>query len=261
MKLYVVSHKEVNEIPEGRTLIGVGPNKPINGIEVQDDNGINIAGKNANYCELTALYWIWKNTSADVVGLEHYQRFFCEKIKSKFKQVEPLSVEKIEGVLKDHDVILPQLVKTRRTVYNYYKKARIYYSFAKAHCIEDLDICIDIIKRDFPEYSASCERVMKSHKIAMCNMFVMPKNLLDEYCEWLFKILFTAEEKIDLEHKSAYQQRVFGFLSERLFNVWLDYKKLNAFYAPVYNLHDVPFKKNLRGRGILRRIKGLFKRK
>lgn len=259
MKLYVVTHKEINEIPQGRTLIGVGPNKALKGIDVYDNTGENISAKNSNYCELTALYWIWKNETDNIIGLEHYQRFFCETIKNKFKQVTPLSVEEIDEILKSNDAILPEKVKTHRNVYNYYKKAKVYYSFENAHCIEDLDICIDIINSHFPEYRQSCERVMRSHKICMCNMFIMHKELLDEYCNWLFEILFLAEKKVDIKDKTDYQKRVFGFLSERLFNIWLDYKNLKIRYMPIYNIHDKPFYKNLRGQGLIRRLKRLFK--
>ena len=261
MKLFVVTHKVVNEIPEGRVLIGVGPNKPLENVEIYDDVGENIAQKNPNYCELTALYWMWKNCTDDIVGLEHYQRFFCKDGISKFKEAVPLSQEEIAAILSEHDMILPQKVKTRKSVYQYYRDAKVYYSFEKAHCIEDLDICIDIINQHFPQYKESCDRVMKSHAVSMCNMFIGHKEFVDEYCEWLFSIFAHAEGRIDLEHKTQYQKRVFGFLSERLFNVWLDHKGLNYYYAPVHNLHEVPFRNKIRGRGVLRRIKNLFKKK
>ena len=73
LKLYVVTHKEVDLIPIGRTLVGVG-GKEIKNVDFYDNTGDNIAGRNANYCELTALYWMWKNITED---------FFVQKISLK----------------------------------------------------------------------------------------------------------------------------------------------------------------------------------
>ena len=44
-----------------------------------DDTGDNISDRNPAYCELTGVYWAWKNLKADYVGLVHYRRYFTHK--------------------------------------------------------------------------------------------------------------------------------------------------------------------------------------
>ena len=56
-------------------------------------------------------------------------------------------------------------------------------------------------------------------------MYIMKKALYLEYCEWIFDILFAIEPLSAYKNYDSYQARVFGFLSERLFNVWIAYKK------------------------------------
>lgn len=241
IKLFSVSHKTISAIPKGRVLIGVGTADDLTCFKYRDNTADNITQKNDNYCELTALYWIWKNIDADYIGFEHYRRFFCRK--SLFKS-SVLTQKKILKLLKTHDVILPKQLRAKPNIYDYY---------SKEHCKEDLDICLNIINSDYPEFSEAANDVMNSDKLSLFNMFVMPQAYVDEYCKWLFDILFKAERKIDLSDKDAYQRRVFGFLSERLFNVWLRKKNFNAYYAPVYNVGDCPLV--FKFRGLFRRLK------
>ena len=68
----------------------------------------------------------------------------------------------------------------------------------------------------------------------------MNNEFVDCYCEWLFNILFECEKRINILDRDDYQKRVFGFLSERLFNVWVTKNQLKVYYAPVYQSGDVP---------------------
>ena len=56
----------------------------------------------------------------------------------------------------------------------------------------------------------------------MFNMFVMRKDLFDAYMTWLFDILFTLEERVDITGWDTYESRIYGFVSELLLDVWLE---------------------------------------
>lgn len=190
---------------------------------IGDDTGDNISIKNPNYCELTGLYWAWKNIDCEYIGLCHYRRYFAHKSKSnnlEDKRQAILTKVDYEQLLQQYDVILP---KKR----NYYIET-VRSQYEHAHNKRDLDEVENIIKEKYPEYIKAFEKVMNSRKLYIYNMFAMKKSLFDEYCAWLFDILFTLENRIDISDYDKYNARVFGFLSERLFNIWLEKKSLKV---------------------------------
>ncbi len=80
---------------------------------------------------------------------------------------------------------------------------------------------------------------MGGKKLYLYNMFIMKKKDFDEYCKWLFDILFKLESQIDISNYDNYQSRIFGFLSERLFNVWIKKHNLKIKEIPVINMEGI----------------------
>ena len=76
-------------------------------------------------------------------------------------------------------------------------------------------------------------------------MFVMKRSLFDEYCTWLFDILFELEKRTDMTGYDTYEARLFGFMSERLFNVWLERQNLKKVEIPVVFLEKLTGRKRL----------------
>ena len=108
-----------------------------------------------------------------------------------------------------------------------------YSQYVHAHHAEDLDYTRQILEEKYPEYVKAYDDTMKSTIGHRFNMFIMKTELFDQYCEWLFDILFELEKRIDISQYNQYEARVFGFLSERLFNVWLEKKQLKCVQVPV----------------------------
>ena len=176
--------------------------------EIRDDKGDNISFENRRYCELTALYYMWKNCEADFLGLCHYRRHF------------DLGNEDREKILNsDIDVILTI------PIVNY---PNVYEAYARDHYEEDWRIMKKAIIILYPDYLFDLVNMERGIFYFAYNMFIARKEIFDKYCKWLFDILEFCDKQC--KHKNdAYQNRYLGFLGERLLTVFMlhhfdDYK-------------------------------------
>lgn len=188
---------------EGKESLGFTP----------DNTGDNISSRNANYCELTGLYWAWKNLDCEYLGLAHYRRHFTV-LRGTSDRRDVMSLDQARSLLANNDVLLP----TKR---NYWIESN-YTQYVHAHHKEDLDTTREIIMERYPKYIKAYDSSMKKTTGHRFNMFIMKKELADAYCAWLFDILFELEKRLDISEYSANDKRVFGFVSERLLDVWLE---------------------------------------
>ena len=100
-----------------------------------------------------------------------------------------------------------------------------------------------IIKNKYPHYTIAFDEYFSQNKTVLFNMMFCKSELFDEYCSWLFDILFDLEQNINIESLNDYQKRLYGFLSERLLNIWIRYNKLNVKNLPVINTEMDCFQK------------------
>lgn len=183
----------------------------------RDDQGENISCKNALYCELTGLYWAWKNLSADALGIVHYRRYFgypsryCPWI-NRWEQIA--KGKELAQMLQKTPILLP---KKR----NYFIESRE-EQYVHAHGEEGLNALRIVLKCEFPQYLPAFERSMKRTSGHCFNMFVMRRDLCDAYCEWLFGAIFEVEKFMKKTMPDAIHPRIFGFLSERLLDCWIE---------------------------------------
>lgn len=200
---------------------------------LKDNDGNNISGKNKYYSELTALYWLWKNSSAEYKGLVHYRRFFdfsnsdvrwINKIPKDYTRRFCLNKSFLEHLLHNYDIILPM----RRVISKYNSN---YEQYLHKHVISDMDKVLEIIKEKYLQmYDVATYTMNLTKETYLYNMIITKKEIFDEYAKWLFEILFTLEKDIqkDVETRDDYQKRVYGFLSERLFTIYVNYLKFQG---------------------------------
>lgn len=234
--IYIAAHKKFdNPNLDGYCAIQVGAeNKEYIGYQ-RDNEGDNISIKNSNYCELTGLYWIWKNCNDEYKGLVHYRRYFGKSnLSSSMKSIYSYEdmLKKLNGV----DIILPYKENFLQNAKN-----EILISCCTEEIFEQLRNCISDIH---PEYLDDFDYFFKQNKCTLFNMMFCRRRLFDEYCEWLFSIMFELEKNINLEYLNDYQKRLYGFLSERLLNVWVIHNKLSVKHLPIVNL-ELPMNKKL----------------
>lgn len=198
-----------------------------------DDEGENISCKNPYYSELTAIYWAWKNLKSDYIGLVHYRRHFC--LKRKGNDWDSILVRKeAESLCKNYDLILPKIRKLYiETVYSHYD-----HTFDG----KQLDNTRLIISDICPEYLSFFDKAMHRRHEHLFNMFIMKRELFNQYCEWLFPILEKLESYYDLKNMDPFQARLIGRVSERLLDVWvmknnLCYKEIDYIYFGKSNFH------------------------
>ncbi len=209
--MLVVAHKETTYLPADRSVIKVGNNDFQ--ADYSDNLGDNISAKNSNYCELTALYYAWRNLYFDYLSFEHYRRFFY------FKNRE-ITKAKILELLNEYDLILPKAHYVRTSTFDEYvldsktKEVNLDY-------LHDLDVLREVFLEKHPEDIKTYDDFFSGKKIYYYNMFAGSKKFVDEYCNWLFDILFEVEKRIDISSYDSHHARIFGFLSERLFNVYV----------------------------------------
>jgi len=168
---------------------------------IGDDTGDNISVRNGAYCELTAIYWAWKNLKdTKYVGLAHYRRYF----ETKFTEGS------IDGIFQSCDVVLATPYLHDR--YNEMKMAR-------ALDMEDEVIFLKVFKKLYPEYEQTLIDYLYGFKDYAYNMFVMKWELFDEYCQFLFSILFECER---LMKPMAYtcSSRRLGYIAEYLLPIF-----------------------------------------
>ena len=202
---------------------------------LRDNQLDNISSKNENFSELTAIYSIYKNylKNSEYIGFCHYRRFLICDIRFSlylYKIIKFISNDIFKNIMKkkiensiiklnkecaSYDLILPRKIKIPMTLKEHYEKY---------HYIEHLEKLLDILKENYPEIHRYSKETLEMKNGYFFNIFIMKNDLFKEYSNILFDVLFKLEEKINIP-EDKYQKRVFGFIAERFFNIFINYKK------------------------------------
>lgn len=239
VKLIIAAHK-MTQVPsnpiyfpvhvgaEGKEQFGFTP----------DNDGENISAKNPYYCELTGMYWAWKNLDCDVIGLVHYRRYFGKRNKDDF-YAGVIDQATVEELIDKYDVIL---AKPR----NYYIesiKTHFYNHIKVFSKVDYIDYLEKTIQELAPEYMSAYKKVFSGTKAHMCNMFIMKKSDFDNYCQWLFLILSHMENNHKSYTSEEQMPRIYGFIGELLLDVYVTKNQMNYCEYPIIAMGTESFAK------------------
>lgn len=217
-----------------------------------DNIGDNISNLNRFLNEMTVVYWAWKNQKTlgnpDFIGLTHYRRHFIldindnystkewlpnssvyvyEKINDRYKKLvgDP---EKLTKLLNKYDIICSNKYDANNLndghTYKNCKERFVVVSKSKGIWYDKMS---SIINKDFPEYKEELNYLNNNASHYLCNMFIMQKDIFDNYCQFVFNVLFKLYDEFKKEkHSDIWSSRALGFLAEFLTSIFIQrYKK------------------------------------
>lgn len=217
VKILIACHKPDSSIRKDDIYMPIQVGKALNpelNLGFQCDNtGDNISDKNNSYCELTALYWAWKNLrNVDYIGLAHYRRYFKME----------MTPQNIINILRRNDIIC-----IKDQVY----PISVYRQLVYLLTMEDVDIMIDTLLELHPEMKqVIIDYFYRNNKFSQLNMMIANWEIFDHYCSFIFPILNRIENRL-LPHKYVRLVRILGYMSEALLGLWIRYNNLKVIYV------------------------------
>ncbi len=209
---------------------------------IGDETGENISELNRYFAEITALYWIYKNTNTPFVGMFQYRRYLSINNNANYPMLEfpsmrfrHLGINHLKGFAKEflHSLelekkyILPWFI-THDVLISEPIKLNSYEQYKQEHVISDLDKALEIINKKYPEmYDFAVKTLNSEEGFYPTNMFITRRDILNNYASWLFSILLPLYNDIkdDLQTRDTEQKLALAYLSERLFTVYFRYQQ------------------------------------
>lgn len=245
--IYVAAHKKFDHAgitdPCYKYLFVGAANHPEHFGYICDNSGYDhISGKNMFYCELTGLYWMWKNAPEQkYIGLCHYRRYPSRHRFGLNPYKEILTQQEILKKLQNVDILLPE--KGIKNKYNAFCATE-----ADLQNCKQYEYIAKAIAADCPEYLDELKKVFMNRRMCFSNILITSREILNAYCEWLFRLLFMIERDMQRENKEL--PREYGYLSEWMLNVWVQHNKLKVKYIPIiFTEHQRSLKYILRRTG------------
>lgn len=195
-----------------------------------DDVGDNISNLNPYLGDLTGLYWVWKNTQDEFVGVNQYRRFYDDKALSEVK-------------FNDNILYVSH--------FHNFGKYSVWAQYIGSHSALGIKILKKAIEmKKISINSSMVNQLYLKNQLSPCNSFFSYRNLFDNVCKILFDIILElyqgtqyllpyVQDKIHTNRDN--DKRLLAFLAERILNIIY----YNSKYFLGDNVYVVPIQYNL----------------
>ncbi|MBW4022036.1 MAG: DUF4422 domain-containing protein [Proteobacteria bacterium] len=242
-----------------QTLVSNLP-APADGAFMSDLDGVNIAADNL-YGELRHQFFVWRNlaTSLDYIGFEHYRRpFFIDPLPPadlavRYPDVMAMRlyfaafnvagmrrgsaafatylamrasldagcVQQVGGWIGSYDIVVPKA-----------NNESIELQWKQSHDPELWDVLTAGIQQSSFFDGRPSYVFLGLERCHFANMYIMRRDLLDEYLRFCFDVLAYCRSQ------AALTGRALGYFSERVFSFWLYQKRIEC---PTIRVLELPF--------------------
>jgi len=239
MSIYIMTHRDAI-LPRSSLYKVVGLGGYISPeTDLDSTSGDSISSRNKYYNELTGIYFVWKNTTSDLVGICHYRRFFnflpygseANWVYRKFtnEAIELLSDPRQEKIAQDllchYDVIVPKAK---------YSPELIGKEYVRCHGDTEWKEFINLLDQTYGPYAHA---IRKERRNFLFNMMICKREIFDRYCSQLFPIINHVFElhgiKPDVEGERWQPYRYPGYLGERFMTAFINANRIKYYEAEV----------------------------
>jgi hypothetical protein len=162
---------------------------------IPDNSGDNISAKNRQYCEMSATYWVWKNTKHEWKGIEHYRRRLLVR-------PEMLN-DGVDAVMPLPYICYPDTVS----------------QFCRFVSEDVLNALLQTLRILHPSEYDNYLRILNGQYQYTYNLVCAKREVFDAYCRWFFNITEYMETLANKVPEIA-NTRALSYVAEVLTNIY-----------------------------------------
>lgn len=236
IKIYQTFHKPFTRVNDCNWLLPIGVNGYSEQNWLTDNNGDNISHLNKYYCELTTMYYVWKNQKHDYVGFYHYRRYLNYIIDNTWvdfpfaKINQDISMMRYMTSNMQYDRII-RLLKVSPVITTFpfpvFPNINDQYVGIHSEAKDTWYLFLSYLIKDGHDPVLVHHYFNELCKCPMYNTFVMRWDIFNDYCLNLFNLLDRITKQIGFPF-NEYNNRYPGFIAERYLGYYLHYKNINS---------------------------------